>query len=201
MSAPQFPGVYQPQPQPKPKRPKVVRNVVLAIVGALVLLIIVGTAIGSGKKGNPKAGGSPAAAAPTARASAAPVSPAATASAAPAVTVTRTVTKIVFRVTGSAPDGANITYGSDSNNISPPGTLGVLGNGTPLPFAASLRYHTSALYYDVDAQLQGSGNIRCSVSAKVTRYWSDGTHLTRSKIIARGHAENGYNICDAQVNN
>jgi hypothetical protein len=39
------------------------------------------------------------------------------------------------------------------------------------------------------------------VLLKVTRYWSDGTHLSRSKVIAHGHASGCYNICDAQFNN
>jgi hypothetical protein len=108
---------------------------------------------------------------------------------------------IVFKVTGSAADGADITYGSDSDNLSPDGNLGILGNGAALPWTGKIRYDKNALYYSVTAQLQGSGDIRCYVILRITRYYSDGTHLTRGKIMARGHASGEYNICDAQVNN
>jgi hypothetical protein len=110
-------------------------------------------------------------------------------------------TFIVFKVTGTAADGADITYGSDSDNLSPEGNLGVLGNGTALPWTGKVRYDKNALYYSVTAQLQGSGDIRCAVILRVTRYYSDGTHQTRGKVMARGHASGEYNICDAQVNN
>lgn len=119
-------------------------------------------------------------------------------STAPAVTRTRTVTRVLFVVTGTAAQGADITYGSDSDNRSPHGGLGPLGSGTAIPWHGSIHYHKSALYYYVSAQLQGSGNITCKVRVQVTAYYSDGTHRTRAKTTATGHASGEYNICDAQ---
>jgi hypothetical protein len=83
------------------------------------------------------------------------------------------------------------TYGSDSDNISPPGGLGFDGSGTAAPFTASIKFHSSALYYVINAQLQGGGDITCSVSVKVTVHFSDGTHHSKSKVIAHGHASGG----------
>jgi hypothetical protein len=108
----------------------------------------------------------------------------------------RYVTRVLFKVTGTASSGADITYGSDSDNLSPHSGL-----STALPWTGSLRYNENALYYDVTAQLQGGGDIRCYVILKVTDYYSDGTHRSKSKVEARGHASGGYNICDAQVSN
>ena len=128
---------------------------------------------------------------------AAPATPSAS-----AVTRIRTRTLVIFRVRGDAgASGADITYGSDSDNISPPEGLGMLGTGSAVPFTGSLRSRSSALYYAISAQLQGSGDITCSVSLKVTAFYSDGTHRSKSKVVAHGHAVGGYNICDAQVNN
>jgi len=102
---------------------------------------------------------------------------------------------------GSAPDGADITYGSDSDNRSPQGGLGALGSGAALPWQGSMRYRSGALYYDVTAQLQGGGDIACKVRVRVTQFYSDGTHISKAKTVASGHASGGYNICDAQAEN
>lgn len=117
---------------------------------------------------------------------------------APSRSVDHIKTRVVFTVTGDAPGGADITYGSDSDNRSPDGGLGALGDGTPVPWSGSVKWHDSALYYSVSAQLQGSGNIHCKVQLKVTVYWTDGTHRSKSKTIARGHASGSYNICQAE---
>ena len=88
---------------------------------------------------------------------------------------------VVFKVWGTAPAGAlgplDITYGSDSDN-----RKGTWENGQ---FTATLPLNKKAMYYSVNAQLQGSGDIHCSVTV-------DGH--TKS-----GHASGGYNICDAQL--
>lgn len=90
--------------------------------------------------------------------------------------------KVVFKVWGTAPAGAlgplDITYGSDSDN-----RKGTFKNGQ---FEASLTLDDDALYYTVHAQLQGSGDINCSVTI-------DGE-------TKKGHASGGYNICNAQAN-
>jgi hypothetical protein len=92
---------------------------------------------------------------------------------------------VVFMVSGNAPDGVSITYGSDTVNDSPSGTLGPLGSGTPAPWQASLPYNSSALYYYVSAQLQGSGSISCSVSGPGSE--------------VNGQASGQYNICQAET--
>ncbi|MGW2568133.1 hypothetical protein [Streptomyces sp. NPDC001537] len=88
---------------------------------------------------------------------------------------------VVFKVWGTAPAGAlgdlDINYGSDSDT-----RKGVFKNGT---FEATLPLKKGAMYYTLNAQLQGSGDINCSVTV-------DGQ--TKS-----GHASGGYNICDAQL--
>ena len=71
----------------------------------------------------------------------------------------------------------DITYGSDSDN-----RQGKWKDGT---FTATLPLNKEAMYYVVTAQLQGSGDIHCSVTV-------DG----KTK---QGHASGGYNICDAQL--
>jgi hypothetical protein len=89
--------------------------------------------------------------------------------------------KVVFKVWGTAPAGAlgglDIGYGSDSDT-----RKGTFRDGR---FEATLTLDKDALYYNVHAQLQGSGDINCSVTA-------DG----KTK---KGHASGGYNICTAQL--
>ncbi|NUP39500.1 MAG: hypothetical protein HOY76_21435 [Streptomyces sp.] len=83
---------------------------------------------------------------------------------------------------GTAPAGAlgglDITYGSDSDNLK-----GTFKHGA---FTAKLPLKKDALFFDVSAQLQGSGDIHCSVTVG-----------GKSKT---GHASGGYNICTAQLN-
>jgi hypothetical protein len=83
--------------------------------------------------------------------------------------------KVVFKVWGSAPAGVDITYGSDSDNI----------QGRGLPMTKTLTLKDDAMYYSVTAQLQGGGDIHCSVTV-------DGKTKT-------GHAVGSYNICSAQL--
>lgn len=83
--------------------------------------------------------------------------------------------KVVFKVWGSAPAGVDITYGSDSDNI----------QGRGLPMTKTLPLKDDAMYYSVTAQLQGGGDIHCSVTV-------DGKTKT-------GHAVGSYNICSAQL--
>lgn len=90
--------------------------------------------------------------------------------------------KVVFKVWGNAPAGSlgplDITYGSDSDT-----RKGAFKDGT---FEATLPLDDDALYFNVMAQLQGSGDINCSVTI-------DG-HTEKA------HAAGGYNICNAQAN-
>ena len=82
---------------------------------------------------------------------------------------------------GTAPAGAlgplDITYGSDSDS-----RQGSFDNGK---FTTTLPLDGDAMYYSVNAQLQGSGEIWCSVSVGGEK--------------KEGHASGGYNICDAQL--
>lgn len=82
----------------------------------------------------------------------------------------------VFKVWGSAPSGVSITYGSDGTNL----------QGKGLPMTKELKVEDDALYYQVTAQLQGGGDIYCSV--------------TVNGKTKQGHAQGGYNICSAQLN-
>ena len=88
---------------------------------------------------------------------------------------------VVFKVWGTAPAGAlgplNITYGSDSDNRD--------GDFKEGEFKATLPLDDDALYFNVTAQLQGSGDIHCSV--------------TVGGKTKKGHAAGDYNICSAQV--
>ncbi|QPP10962.1 hypothetical protein G4Z16_24640 [Streptomyces bathyalis] len=68
-----------------------------------------------------------------------------------------------------------MNYGSDSDSI----------QGEGLPMTKAMKLKDDALWYHVNAQLQGGGDIHCSVTV-------DG----KTK---RGHASGGYNICDAQL--
>jgi len=89
---------------------------------------------------------------------------------------------VVFKVWGTAPDGAlgplDITYGSDSDT-----RKGTWSDGK---FEATLPVNKDAMYYQVTAQLQGSGDIHCSVTIG---------DKTKS-----AHASGGYNICQTQLN-
>ncbi|MFF9409199.1 hypothetical protein ACF1B0_27315 [Streptomyces anandii] len=89
---------------------------------------------------------------------------------------------VVFKVWGTAPAGAlgplDITYGSDSDN-----RKGKFANGK---FEVTLPLNKDAMYYSVTAQLQGSGDINCSV--------------TIGDKTKKGHASGGYNICQTQLN-
>jgi hypothetical protein len=82
-----------------------------------------------------------------------------------------------FSVTGRAPNGVDITYGRDGTNL----------QGSPPPFQATMKVEEDALYYVVNAQLQGGGNIRCKVQI--------------GDAVKSGRARGGYNICSAQLNN
>ncbi|MEU1044000.1 hypothetical protein ABZ400_02435 [Streptomyces sp. NPDC005897] len=113
---------------------------------------------------------------------------------APTVTVTKTVKpkaddkpadppeeeasagEVVFKVWGSAPSGVDINYGSDTDSRS----------GKGLPFEKTLKLDDEALYYTVNAQLMGGGDVNCSV--------------TVNGETKKGHASGDYNICTAQVN-
>lgn len=86
-------------------------------------------------------------------------------------------TEVSFTVTGTAPAGVDITYGSDSSNYQGPKQPPMMGE--------TLQIDKNALYYAVSAQLQGGGNITCEIQIGST--------------VRTGHARGGYNICSAQL--
>ncbi|MFE2297010.1 MmpS family transport accessory protein [Streptomyces sp. NPDC059445] len=104
----------------------------------------------------------------TAKAAAAKATPKKTEQAAPK-------NKVVFKVWGSAPAGVDITYGSDTDNL----------QGRGLPMTKTLPLKDDSMYYSITAQLQGGGDVHCSVTV-------DGKTKT-------GHAVGSYNICSAQL--
>jgi hypothetical protein len=94
------------------------------------------------------------------------------------------INNVVFDCTGNAPAGIDITYGSDSSH----------NQGSPLPFHAALPLDTKAMYYSIFAQLQGGGDVICTVTVNCG-YAALG-QLTTTKS---GRASGGYNIADPQV--
>ncbi len=162
------------------------------VIPAAGLLFFVGVGIGASDSSSAEAT-SDAKPAPTVTVTATAPPAATKAKPTPTVTVTKTVTvtpkpkpkptkkaaskdQAVFKVWGTAPNGASITYGSDSENL----------DGSGLPMTKTLKVKDDALYYMINAQLQGGGDIKCSVTI-------DGK--TKS-----GRARGDYNICTAQLN-
>lgn len=101
---------------------------------------------------------------------------------APKPAKTKSATTAVFKVWGTAPAGAlgplDIQYGSDSDT-----RQGKFANGS---FSATMPVTDTAMYFAITAQLQGSGDIHCSV--------------TIGDKTAAGHAQGGFNICSVQLN-
>lgn len=194
---PPFPGPPPMPPQPPSAGPKWARKRIL--IPAAVLTLFVGVGIGSAggsetEKTNADAKPQPTVTVTETAAAAKPAKD--EAMPAPTVTVTKTVKpkgddkptdppadeepsasgEVVFKVWGSAPSGVDINYGSDSDSRS----------GKGLPFEKTLKLDDEALYYNVNAQLMGGGDINCSVTV-------DGE-------TKKGHASGDYNICMAQLN-
>lgn len=176
---PTQPG-WGPAPQPPKKRGigKVVGFGCLGFLAVIVLIAVIGAAVGSGKSNNTSSD-KPAATTSTSDKPAA----ANKASSKPKTSGSdnKTAKTVTFRVWGTAPAGdlgpLDITYGSDSDT-----RKGKFASGK---FEATLPLNDKAMYYNVTAQLQGSGDINCSVTV-------DGK-------TQQGHASGGYNICSAQL--
>ncbi|MBO0826190.1 MAG: hypothetical protein J2P24_00270 [Streptosporangiales bacterium] len=82
---------------------------------------------------------------------------------------------VVFKVWGTG--SVDAQYGDDGSNIQGPSAPG---------WTRTMKLDDDAMYYTVTAQLQGRGNVHCSVTI-------DG----KTK---KGHAVGSYNICSAQLN-
>lgn len=136
-----------------------------ALIGfAAFIIAIIAATSGSGGPAVPAAAVSSAAPATTARAAAAPA-PAKT-SAAPVAL------KLTYLVTGTP--GASVTYGPEGSTF----------NGkVPMRVTRKLG---GALYYDVQAQLNGGGSVTVEI-------------LINGKAISSGHASGGYNIASAEI--
>ncbi|MFJ3414850.1 hypothetical protein ACIPN8_00790 [Streptomyces sp. NPDC086082] len=168
---------FQPEPPKKRSVGKVVGLGCLGIIGLFVVIVIAVAAIGGGSKNDSSGSGNSKSAAPAGKSS----DKAGAGTGKSDTTKDATDGKVVFKVWGTAPAGAlgglDIGYGSDSDT-----RKGTFKDGR---FEATLTLDKDAMYYTVHAQLQGSGDINCSVTA-------DG----KTK---KGHASGGYNICDAQL--
>ena len=180
MTGPQFPGgnPYQPPQQPLRKKRHPVRKIfigILSAIGVLFVIGIIGAAVGGTGKQAPDR---TATIAPGATQPAVAAQPSATPSLQPPTTVE-------FIVGGSAPAGIDITYGSDNDSRQGPSAL----NGT---LRLRVPFDGSAMYYDIDAQLQGGGDVSCKIVVL-------GPYPDKPLTVSHGHASGGYNICSAQA--
>ena len=85
-------------------------------------------------------------------------------------------TQVAITVTGSAPKGASITYGSDSTTYT--------GH---FPLHKTLPLGTRVGYYFVSAQLEDGGAVTCT--------------LTIGSASSVGHAHGGHRACTAKLTN
>jgi len=144
---------------------------------AVVLAIIIASAAGSHKPANPGSSSTP-----TTSPSSGNGPTTTQAAVTPTTAAVSAPQEVVFACTGDAP-GVTISYGSDSTNDS----------AAASPFSATLPLSSSSQYYDLTAQLGGSGSINCSV----TVHWNQGGHSYAARKV--GSASGGYNIADPQV--
>lgn len=178
------PPPFQPLPPKKTSAGKVIGLGCLGLVGVFVLVSIVAAIIGLGSTSSDSSGSNDVAPVASSTNDDKPAADDNTKSGGKkASTQKKTEKKVVtFKVWGTAPAGAlgplDITYGSDSDSRD-----GHFKNGK---FEATLPLNNDALFYSLTAQLQGSGDIHCSV--------------TINGHTKKGHASGDYNICDAQLN-
>ncbi len=177
---------------PAPRRHHRIRNTFIVIGGLLVLLIILGAALGG-------SGGSKIPVNPVtnygAQVSDSPAPSSAAAPAHRAPTMVSQTDVVVFSVSGTG--DPSIQYGDGATTNNPSGGAGPLSDGNYLPWHASMPYSADAEYYAVTAQLEGSGDISDTVTEVVTTQCSNGTH-TESFPLANGSANGGYGIAQAE---
>jgi hypothetical protein len=169
-------------PSPPPRKRHRIRTTLIVTGSILGGFLVLGGILTAVAGPSPQPATSPAPQASTAAPAAAPAPPP---SSAPVLQVTR----VHFTVTGTG--SPSITYGSDADSRTPPGSFGPLGDGVALPFHASMRFRGDASYYSMDAQLEGGGDIHC----KITVSGPDIDTMT----VSSGHASGGYNICSVQA--
>lgn len=154
---------------------------IFAAAAALAVAGCASTTTSSSPVPNPAASASLASQAAAERSAQAAVSSALASAASPSP---QTPTKVEFIVTGTAPDGIDITYGPSGSNFAGPTAL----NGKAV---MSVKFDPSASYYALNAQLQGAGSITC----KIVVTGPGDQPLT----VSHGAASGGYNICSAQA--
>ncbi|MDR6973590.1 hypothetical protein J2X68_000259 [Streptomyces sp. 3330] len=180
---PQQPGRGGPQPPGKRSVGRFVGFGCAGVIGLLLLIAVVAAITDSGGSGDESGGSTDPASAASSPRSEEPTGAGEAGDTGRSEKPKKPEKKVVtFKVWGTAPAGTlgplDITYGSDSDN-----RKGTFENGR---FEATLPLDDDALYYDVTAQLQGSGDINCSVTVE--------GHTEKA------HASGGYNICSAQAN-
>lgn len=180
-AAPQYGEQTQPGWQPPAQAPKKKGSTALGLgclgVLAAVVIIVVAVAVGGSK--NNDAGSNAPAATTTTQGAADPSTTEAVAAAPVTSQAPSYVAQVVFSCTGSAPDGVDITYGTDSSNAS----------ASSLPFRKVTPITAGAQYFDVQAQLSGSGHVTCT-----TEVDHDGVSAVKT-----GTAEGGYNLATAEI--
>lgn len=164
------PPPYLPQGQPygqppgQPPRPprRTGRKILIGIAIGIFAIIVISIAASPGSSK-----GTPAAAQSSAPATAAPAATHSSAKARPAA-----APKVTYVVTGTP--GADITYGPAGSSLS---------GHSPMRVTRKLGH---ALYYSIQAQLQGSGEVTVKI-------------LIGGKVISKAVASGGYNIAMAEI--
>ena len=160
------------------------RQALLIPAAALALLAAGCSTASTGPSPAAKASAASAAASQSASAAAIASQIAASAAQAAASPTPATPTKVEFVVSGSAPEGIDITYGPSGSNFAGPSTL----DGTA---RMSVPFDANADYYSMNAQLQGDGSITC----KIVVTGPGDAPLT----VSHGAASGSFNICSAQA--
>jgi len=93
---------------------------------------------------------------------------------------------VTYHCSGSAPDGIDISYGTDSSHFS----------ASRLPFTKTAPLDATAEYYSLSGQLQGAGSVTCTLTVAWTPADGDGTQSRASKT---GTGEGGYNLATVEV--
>jgi hypothetical protein len=170
---------YMPPAGPPPRKNWFARHKVLTIVGGIVGLFILLAVVPLGSSSSPA--GTGAASSPPASAFAENTPSASASSSPPAPSAP---SKVTFIVSGSAPEGVNISYGPAGTSLAGPSVL----DGT---YKVSVPFAADDSYYNVTAQLQGGGHLTC----KIVVSGPGDQPLT----VSHGAASGGYNICMAEA--
>jgi hypothetical protein len=112
----------------------------------------------------------------------------------PVSTASATATaKIVFKVTGSAPQGVVISAGSpEGQQFTPMGTLGPDSTFVRVPWKATTPFLPGDQYYVISVNLQGGNNsITCQILAVST--------IGTTTVLATGQASGSYTYCNAGI--